>query len=120
LDQIRAAMVLARSTIPPAASVRAKRVKGLMMMSIGELGAGFETSFSSWEGMLIGWLRFSRSSVSSATGCGQCCFGRYRGVGTALPSRDRRDIHKRGNLTIGTAGRKWILALLSVEVLAMA
>jgi hypothetical protein len=51
---MRAAIVLASSTIPPAASVRAKRVKGLMMMSIGELGAGFETPFSAWEDMLIG------------------------------------------------------------------
>jgi hypothetical protein len=52
---MRAAIVLARSTIPPAASVRAKRVKGLMMMSIGELSARFETPFSAGEGTLI-WL----------------------------------------------------------------
>jgi hypothetical protein len=45
-----------------------------MMMSIGALMARFETPFSAGEGMLIGWLRFSRSSVCSEIACGPCSF----------------------------------------------
>src|SRR6516165_8754767 len=56
LDKIRARMVLASSTMPPAASMRAKRTNGLTMISMGELEADVGICCSVSAGMLIHWL----------------------------------------------------------------
>src|SRR3954447_9748441 len=50
---MRARMVLASNTMPPAASTCAKRTKGLKMTWMGELGGGTEISCSVGAGVLI-------------------------------------------------------------------